>query len=170
MGAVSDIYIYTSCAVLVAVVVGVTIYRKQTIRADTTKIIAKVEKATCPRVDQIRKLTVHNAAAKGPVWARSLSHKILGNEEFCLQIDAHTAFVQDWDEKLKQQWAATGNEFGIISDVPPPMGDKDTNVHEDIPRSCHVKFEEVGIPVRTVYCVFLCVWLFGWNGKERMPS
>ena len=39
---------------------------------------------------------------------------------FCLQIDSHNQFVQDWDEKLKMEWAATRNEFGIIST--PPQG------------------------------------------------
>jgi hypothetical protein len=88
-----------------------------------------------------------------------LSHKILGNEEFCLQIDAHTAFVQDWDEKLKQEWAATGNEFGIISTVPPGFAAKDKDVHtQNVPRSCVVTFEEVGIPVSALYCFVLLFW------------
>jgi hypothetical protein len=137
------------------------------IRADTTKIIANPEKKKCPRVDQIRKLTVHNVAAKGPVWARSLSRKILGNEEFCLQIDAHTAFVDNWDEKLKQEWAATGNEFGILSTVPPALGEKnkdDKNVLKDIPRLCGVKFEEVGIPVRVATMV---VWIIVHAGQRQ---
>lgn len=129
---------------------GTTIYRKRSIRKDTTKVIAEPEKKDCPRVDQIRKLSVFNTAAKGPVWARSLVRKVLGNEEFCLQIDAHTQFVQDWDQKLKHEWAATGNEFGIISTVPPALDEEKTHYPpngDTVPRSCLIKFMEVGVPV-----------------------
>jgi hypothetical protein len=118
-----------------------------TIRADTTKVIAKPERGECPRIGQIRKLSIQNVAAKGPVWARSMTRKLLGNEEFCLQVDAHTKFVQDWDDKVKHEWAATGNEFGIISTVPAGLGDdrKDT----EVPRQCEAQFLEIGVPVRS---------------------
>ena len=135
------------------------IFKKRSIRDDTTKVIALPEKKDCPRIDQIRKLSVHNVAAKGPAWARSLSRKILGNEEFCLQIDAHMEFVQNWDDIAKHGWAATGNEFGIISTVPPGLADKEQDVHT-VPRQCEVQFLEVGIPVSTV-----CVVLFYLGGR-----
>ena len=131
----------------VNIAAGVDIYQRDAIRSDTTKVIVTPERKTCPHVDRIRKLSVHNVAAKGPVWARSLTRKVLGNEEFCLQIDAHMKFVSDWDEKLKMEWAATGNEFGIISTVPVGYQDMDEDVHE-VPRHCLVQFLEVGIPVR----------------------
>ena len=124
---------------------GVTIYQKTPIRADTTKIIATAKKATCPRIDQIRKIQIHNIASKGPNYARSLGHKVLGNQEFCLQIDAHMEFVKDWDSKVKQEWVNTDNEFGIISTVPAGLGDKDD---ESVPRMCAVDFQDIGIPVR----------------------
>lgn len=132
--------------------VGVDIYLKRSLRAETTKVIAKPEKKECPRIDQIRKLAVHNVAAKGPSWARSLVRKILGNEEFCLQIDAHSEFVSEWDDKLKHEWAATGNEFGIISTVPPAIAEKAAAAAggesgTTVPRQCMVQFQEIGVPV-----------------------
>lgn len=128
---------------------GHTIYKKVTIRKDTTTVIATPERNLCPRIDQIRKLSIHDMAAKGPAWARSLSRKLLGNEEFCLQIDAHSEFVTNWDDKVKHEWAATGNEFGIISTVPPAMGD--TEGQRTVPRQCWVKFQEIGTPVRVAH-------------------
>ncbi len=126
---------------------GVVIYRRETIRADTTKIIAKdAERSRCPRIDQIRKLAVHNVAAKGPSWARSLGRKILGNEEYCMQIDAHMKFAPEWDAKVRQEWLGTANEFGIISAQPPPLGEADMT-DQIVPRNCAVEFLEVGIPV-----------------------
>ena len=108
-------------------------------------MIAMPEKKKCPRIDQIRKLSVHDIAAKGPGWARSLTRKILGNEEFCLQIDAHTEFVPEWDAKVKHEWAATGNEFGIISTVPLAIGEAVDDM--SVPRQCSVMFQEIGAPV-----------------------
>ena len=124
------------------------IFRKVTLREDTTKVIAKPTRKDCPRIDQIRKVAVHNVAAKGPAWARALGRKILGNEEFCLQIDAHSEFVQDWDYISKREWAAAGNEFGIISTVPTGLSDKEQDVHS-VPRQCEIQFLEVGLPVST---------------------
>lgn len=125
---------------------GHDIYKKISVRTDTITVIAMPEREKCPRIDQIRKLSVHDIAAKGPGWARSLTRKILGNEEFCLQIDAHTEFAPEWDEKVKHEWAATGNEFGIISTVPPAIGEADDT---SVPRQCWVKFQEIGAPVRS---------------------
>jgi hypothetical protein len=128
---------------------GKVIYTRNEIRKDTTKVIAKYpDRETCPRVSQIRKLSVHNHAAKGPTWARSLGRKVLGNEEFCLQIDAHSKFVKDWDEKLKQEWVATQNEFAIISTQPSPTTEQDdASLSKIVPRNCAVEFLEVQIPV-----------------------
>ena len=126
------------------------IYKRRTIRKDTTKVIAKEkERNECPRIDQIRKLAVHNVAAKGPSWARSLGRKLLGNEEFCLQIDAHSQFVQDWDALLKKEWKSANNEFAIISHPPPATSellDKQQHDANIVPRGCAVEFLEVQLP------------------------
>lgn len=126
---------------------GPDIYKRLKIRADTTKIMAlQHERDSCPRINQIRKLAVHNVAAKGPTWARSLGRKILGNEEYCMQVDAHTRFVPMWDEKVKGEWLGTANEFGIISTQPATLGEADQG-DQTVPRLCTVDFLEVGIPV-----------------------
>lgn len=133
---------------------GHDIYKKISIREDTLTVIAMPERSKCPRINQIRKLSVHDIAAKGPVWARSMARKILGNEEFCLQIDAHSEFVPGWDDKVKHEWAATGNEFGIISTVPPAIGD--TEDENSVPRQCWVTFQEIGTPVRNLTLMYRC--------------
>eukprot|EP00980_Cylindrotheca_fusiformis_P001357 scaffold338_cov116-Cylindrotheca_fusiformis.AAC.22 len=126
---------------------GYEIYDKQNLRKDTTKVIVKdKERRECPRVDQIRKLSVHHYAAMGPTWARALGRKILGNEEFCLQIDAHMKFVQDWDEKVKEEWSGTKNEFGIISAVPMGMYDLENTPATTVLRGCEVEMPDIGIP------------------------
>jgi hypothetical protein len=76
-----------------------------------------------------------------------LAHKVLGNQEFCMQIDAHMEFTKNWDEKVKTEWANTGNEFGIISTIPAGLGEKEEVA---VPRQCAVDFQDIGIPVRNV--------------------
>jgi hypothetical protein len=97
------------------------------------------------------------------MFARSLARKVLGNEEFCMQIDAHTSFAKNWDEILKQEWKNTENEFGIISTVPPPKGEQDVYQpgglkEKEVPRQCIITFEANGVPVRSGTCI-ICVRL-----------
>jgi hypothetical protein len=123
---------------------GVDIYDKKRIRADTTKIIASPQKEKCPKINQIRNLAFHHIDAKGPMYARSMTRKLLGNEEFCLQIDDHMQFAKGWDELLKKEWASTGNEFAIISTLPAGLDEKNEKY---VPRQCAVEFADIGILV-----------------------
>jgi hypothetical protein len=66
-----------------------------------------------------------------------------------LQIDAHTDFVDGWDQKAKAEWQMIGNEFGILSTQPAGLNAKDEDAHNSVPRQCHLEFMEgIGIPVR----------------------
>lgn len=117
-----------------------------------TKIIAHSELPKCPHHDQIRLLSIYNVAAKGPADARVLTRKILGNEEFCLQIDAHTSFTQDWDEVAKEEWHKTGNEFAVISTAPADMSQQKEyeswtgSKSGQVPRQCMVNIMDTNIP------------------------
>lgn len=138
---------------ILSICIGVTFIQRQTIRADMTKIIAHDEELQrCPRFNQIRLLSKYNIAAKGPTDARALTRKILGNEEFCMQIDAHTSFVKDWDQVAKEEWQSTGNEFAIISTAPARMGEQEEyeswtgSKHGEVPRQCMPKILDNYIP------------------------
>jgi len=100
----------------------------------------------CPHYTQIRYLAVYDKGAKGPVYARALTRRLIGDEEFCLQIDAHSDFADGWDEGLKREWKGTENEYGIISTIPPSFADVETNNIENVRRMCHVNFAENGFP------------------------
>jgi hypothetical protein len=136
--------------------------KKVNIRKDATKVVELPALQDCPRRDQIRLVSYHYYSAKGPMTARALSRKVLGNEEFCMQIDAHTSFAKNWDEIVKEEWKNTGNEFGIISTVPPPKGEQDRYQpggakENEVPRQCKITFQFNGIPVRSRACRFFCV-------------
>ena len=118
-----------------------------------TKVTVNEEgRKTCPHYDQIRLVAFHHVQAKGPMLARSMARKAIGNEEFCMQIDAHTAFVKGWDTLAKQQWTSTENEFGILSNVPADkakMADYAAGAEKftEVPRQCTVRFMDNGFPV-----------------------
>lgn len=137
-------------------VLDVEFIQRHSIRADMTKVIATEDFGTCPRVNQIRLLSKYNIAAKGPTDARALTRKILGNEEYCLQIDAHTSFTKDWDQVAKEEWKKTGNEFAILSTAPARM--KEQSDYEswtgsksgEVPRQCFPNILDTNIPVRVL--------------------
>ena len=133
---------------------GVKTIRRVTMRKDVVKVVALDAEKTrsCPHFNQVRLVAYHHIQAKGPMLARSLVRKVLGNEEFCMQIDAHTEFVPLWDVLALSEWKSTNNEFGVISNVP---ADK-KELHNDdgspkakpVPRQCGIHFMDNGFPVR----------------------
>eukprot|EP00978_Attheya_sp_CCMP212_P047642 scaffold422776_cov67-Attheya_sp.AAC.2 len=122
------------CLVEYCALHGVSIRGHHKMLVDTDK---------CPHYDQIRLLAVYNIGAKGPSYARSLARKVMENEEYCLQIDAHSSFTNNWDTFAKEDWAKMDNEYGILSTVPANVKDKG---NEEVPRQCRAKQMDTGIP------------------------
>lgn len=136
---------------------GVTSLTRQKVRTDVVKIMTVPDDAEhrgkCPHYHQVKFLAFHKVGAKGPIYARSLTRKLLGNEEFCMQMDAHSAVVQDWDVDLSKEWQATRNEYAVISTVPPKMGELESRrpggaQQGMVPRMCQITFRDNGFPVR----------------------
>lgn len=126
-------------------------------RKDVVKVVSLDDEQTnlCPHFNQVRLVAYHHIQAKGPMFARSLVRKVLGNEEFCMQIDAHTEFAPLWDELAMSEWKSTNNEFGIISNVPADKaafsmhGTDEVTKMKEVPRQCSIRFMENGFPVRS---------------------
>jgi hypothetical protein len=134
---------------------GAKSINKRKIREDVTKImVVEGREEKCPRFQQIRHVAFFNIAASGPNGARALTRKVVGNEEYCMQIDAHTAFVPNWDELAKADWKKTDNEFAILSTVPASKGDMPDyenwtgSKNGEVPRQCLVRIADNDIPVR----------------------
>ncbi|RHY91286.1 hypothetical protein DYB37_010233 [Aphanomyces astaci] len=53
--------------------------------------------------------------SRGPTYARHHQQKLVGDQEFCLQLDAHSIFTKKWDEGLVGEWKATNNEMAVLS-------------------------------------------------------
>lgn len=140
---------------------GVKTINKKKIREDMIKV-SKVEgrEEKCPRYNQIRLVALFNTAANGPIGARALTRKILGNEEYCMQVDAHTSFVKHWDMTAKSEWKLTENEFAVISNVPAAKSEFSSyesltgSKYGEIPRQCHVRIADNDIPVSILWMLF----------------
>ncbi|EQC42741.1 hypothetical protein SDRG_00464 [Saprolegnia diclina VS20] len=53
--------------------------------------------------------------SRGPTYARHHQQKLIGDQEFCLQLDAHSVFTNGWDPSLIDEWKSVGNEMAILS-------------------------------------------------------
>ena len=47
----------------------------------------------------IKQIIIPHTDARGPCWARFLIQQLWSGEEYYLQVDSHTKFVDEWDEK-----------------------------------------------------------------------
>jgi hypothetical protein len=136
--------------------VGVKSIERKTVREGVVKIMSKDNgKDDCPHYNQVRLVAFHDINAKGPTYARTMARKVLGNEEFCMQVDAHTDFTKDWDEMVLDEWYLAGNEFGVISSVPVDKSEKESHSpggsdFKKVPRQCVLNFRDNGFPVSGV--------------------
>jgi hypothetical protein len=53
--------------------------------------------------------------SRGPTLARHYQQKMVGNQTFCLQLDAHSVFTQAWDDHIVTDWNATQNEMAVLT-------------------------------------------------------
>jgi hypothetical protein len=102
----------------------------------------------CKYFDQIRVIRMKHTDAKGPVFARAKQAELVEpGDDFCMQIDAHTHTVQDWDVKMLGEWGMTKNEYAVLTTYPtnvPDLG-KNVNNHWEMPHLCEASFIGEGL-------------------------
>ncbi|KAF0718053.1 Aste57867_1931 [Aphanomyces stellatus] len=74
--------------------------------------------AECKYKDQIRVDARDAKTSKGPTLARWQQQQLIQDEEFCLEIDAHSQFLQDWDVLMVNEWKRTENEMAVLTSYP----------------------------------------------------
>lgn len=69
---------------------------------------------------QVTYLHIDSKFSRGPCWARHLGYSFYNNEDYILQVDAHTVFDKDWDLNLleKMNYIQTLSDKCIISGYP----------------------------------------------------
>ena len=68
---------------------------------------------------QVRLFNVNESESLGPYMARYLGSKFYRGEQYYLQIDSHSEFVQDWDLKLLKMIDDAPARLPVISTYPP---------------------------------------------------
>ena len=61
------------------------------------------------------------------------------NEEFCLQVDSHSDFINNWDDTLMSTWGSIGNEYAILSTQPVDISLL-SEVTKEVPHVCAATF------------------------------
>ena len=63
--------------------------------------------------------------SKGCCWARNQTNLLYRDETFTLQIDAHTRFAQNWDERFIRALKSINSDKPLLSTYPAPFVYKD---------------------------------------------
>jgi hypothetical protein len=67
---------------------------------------------------QIRLTSFPHKESKGACWARKKTQDLYNGEDFWLQIDSHTRFIQDWDEVLIEEFRKCEDPKALLSTYP----------------------------------------------------
>ena len=87
--------------------------------------------------------------AKGPCFARYEASKLWDGEEFYLEIDSHTDFVQGWDDILLDEWRSTGDPNAVLGGYPPTPEQLEkiqSGKSKNFPMMCNVFMNKDGLP------------------------
>ena len=94
--------------------------------------------------ENIRKITMDYQEARGPCFARQIATSLYKGEHFFMQIDSHTTFADNWDEKIKTMWKAKENPRAVFSHYPKDMESKNTT---NVPVNCNSRLGTDGMPM-----------------------
>ena len=70
----------------------------------------------------VTKEELHWTKSEGPCVARAMAEQMYNGQDFVFQIDAHSTFVNDWDEMMLRMWSQTNNEYAVLSGYPRSEG------------------------------------------------
>ena len=109
----------------------------------------KNEKEQCIKKDfkynkQIREINISYMDARGPTWARYLCSHLWDGEEYFLQIDSHSRFTPNWDEKVKYLYSLCPPGKNVLSHYPPSHSQYENIIkdpHSNVSYTCSSHFE-----------------------------
>ena len=113
--------------------------------------------AACPgtQTGKVRTITLSNEDAKGPCYARFLISTLYRKEDYCLSVDCHTNFVQNWDELcISMIKKCPHPSKSVITSHPPqqytdPSKERTTHICKGKFNNKTVAFESIEVPART---------------------
>lgn len=119
----------------------------QVLPEDTECIVSEGDFSNC------RIITTDSSKSQGVGWARSNTQSLWREEEFTLQIDSHSRFIDHWDTKLLDMLKSTNSAKAIISGYPAiyiPADDTQDETKEDLTSDIHAhEFDSNGLVMIT---------------------
>lgn len=123
-----------------------------------TRVFVGVLSQIDPRTDMnlligvrsnVREMVLDSREAKGCTWARNIIlTQLRKDEEFVLQIDAHSRFDQGWDNQVLKEFTSIGKDKAVLTAYPPAF--KVDTPLDTRPKHIHMKFRDIhssGLPV-----------------------
>lgn len=138
------------------VFVGICQQNKEAVESCTAGLDANMS--------QVRLMHLDHTQAKGPTYARYLCSTMWKGEDYFLQIDSHTRFVQDWDRTLIEMLARCPSKKAVLTHYPHAHDASEEDMATLVPVMCKAKWNSDGIP--TFEAVMLPV---GKAGLRRVP-
>jgi hypothetical protein len=80
-----------------------------------------LKSGNCPHATQVTITQLTHNVARGPNFARYMQDSMRKNEEFCMQVDAHSDFVEGWDVAVTDMWGSVHNEYAVLSSLAPDV-------------------------------------------------
>jgi len=104
------------------------------------------EHGDCRYQDHIRIFHMEAEESRGPTLARANQQTLIQDEEFCLELDAHSILLPSWDTKIIADWARADNEMAVLSTYIEGLehiqSDGETHVQEDqAPHLCRAAMD-----------------------------
>jgi hypothetical protein len=98
---------------------------------------------------RVRVIHMPHQEARGPCYARYLCSTLFQDEDFFLQIDAHTIFTPGWDDRLRQMISGLPPR-SVLSHYPQPFDAEHPDTmpedHGTVPSNCRAELNDKGIP------------------------
>ena len=72
--------------------------------------------------------------------------ELVDDEDFCMQIDAHSDCADNWDILMLREWGRCDNEYAVISTYPSNIKDigRNSNKHWEMPHLCEASILGMG--------------------------
>lgn len=101
------------------------------------------------RRSNVREMVIEHTEAKGCTWARNkILTELRKDEEFVLQIDAHSRFDVGWDVQILEEYRDLPKHDCVLTSYPPAFR-PDSPLNTE-PKHCFTKFKDwhySGIPI-----------------------
>lgn len=97
----------------------------------------------------VRRITIPHGEAKGPTYARYLCSTLFRGEEYFMQIDSHSTFVNKWDDIVIAEHAKCPNPSrSVLSTYPHDRNAYGIN-ETSVPIMCGSQWDSQGVPTFT---------------------